>query len=344
MSILNRKYMKIQDVIKLYAILLMMIKDYHKIKEHVGFKFFKNYIENNSINYLLFSGLQQLIKKRGLSIENPINDISIKVFYTLLDSLELEYKRLKSDYSHLKQKYIVDRFEVYFNNQNVILYHKIHTSDVNKNKISTGVAKIDKSNFKIKIKDIVLIAGRPSMGTSSFLNQIILESSQVFNIFILTNDEKESIQKLETYKNGFSNRFYSENIQFINIETKKFKHHPLHNCYNGIVIIDNYDEYENLMDLEHLKEVAKNQFLTIIIGCSLNNSVEKNKYAIPTISSINLKNKEQLKYIDKIILLRRPFYYSHKTSKYDISLYIHYNKSKQTLKCKLEKTELLRIR
>jgi hypothetical protein len=124
--------MKIQDVIKLYAILLMMIKDYHKIKEHIGFKFFKNYIENNNINYLLFSGLQQLIKKRGLSIENPINDISIKVFYTLLDSLELEYKRLKSDYSHLKQKYIVDRFEVYFNNQNVILYHKIHTSDVKK--------------------------------------------------------------------------------------------------------------------------------------------------------------------------------------------------------------------
>jgi hypothetical protein len=92
--------MKIQDVIKLYAILLMMIKDYHKIKEHVGFKFFKNYIENNSVNYLLFSGLQQLIKKRGLSIENPINDISIKVFYTLLDSLELEYKRLKSDYRY----------------------------------------------------------------------------------------------------------------------------------------------------------------------------------------------------------------------------------------------------
>jgi hypothetical protein len=328
--------MKLIDEIKLNALLFL-----YEDKIFTSFSNYDYYVSNikidNNLDILFKSGCSQIVNNKGFSFDNPINDI--------FKMLNINYKKLKSDYKGLKQKFIIDKFELSNSKESIIIYHRIYTSDINLENLTTNIDKIDKSKNCFNFCELNVLASRPAMGVSSLMIQLGYELSQFHNVvFFTTNDNCNDVTaNFNRYIDESPGFFMNSNLNILKLQTntKELKS-VFTKIFNAVVFIDDFKLYEKVLSIKYLKDTAVSNKLSILIGSTLKRTVETRYRSIPTTDDLVFSVYKQ-SFFDKIIFLRRPYYYNLNADRKKISLTFIKNGFKQIIKCKLSDTKFLKI-
>jgi replicative DNA helicase len=222
---------------------------------------------------------------------------------------------------------------------------QVYTIDIDLELLNTNINKIDSGKNKFQYRELILVASRPSMGVTSFLVQLGMEFSKFHNVTYLTNKDNFNLigSRIEQYSNNFNDKVVNPTIEIIqSLAVSKDLKSKLNRMHNTIVIIDNFESFDKVLPLKYLKNIADTNKLLIVLGSSLKRSVEKRYRSIPTCDDLPFSNYKQ-SFVDKIILLRRPFYYNLKADKKNISLTFVRNKFKNIIKCRLANSDFQKI-
>jgi hypothetical protein len=85
--------------------------------------------KDKELEEYILKGFQQIVDGKGFSFENPIEDITVSGLYSIFRIINSDYIRKKSDYSHTKEGYIMDVFDLQIDKKGWInIFHKISTS------------------------------------------------------------------------------------------------------------------------------------------------------------------------------------------------------------------------
>jgi hypothetical protein len=334
--------MKLIDYIKLNIIFLLRDTFFTKYIE--GYEYYVENVKNNSaLDILLKSASRQILNNKGLTIEDPISDQYELGIITLLNILKINYIKTGSNYTCFKDSYIIDTCKIY-TKETRLLNHRVWIPVDDKNNIISKFRTFEVWGNNFKLKEVNVVASRPSMGVTSFLIQLAADLSRSEKVFYFVNKHNEVRLKsmITQYKQSFSNTNITS-LRIINciLGSEDLKN-TISKLYKCILFIDDFDLYKKYLTIEYLNNIVKTNKLLIFIGSSLKRTVESKRSSIPSTNDLKF-TKENISKFKKIILLRRPYYYDLKANPRIILVYVIQNNHKKVLQLKLAKSGFQRI-
>ena len=179
------------------------------------------------------------------------------------------------------------------------------------NRIKSGFNELDKILMSFEPGKLYLIAGRPGMGKTSLMLDLVLNIAQQtpVHIFSLESSTEYLLKRLSKKTESIDNLpiYIYDNCLGIDKITKKIET----NVKDGIIFID----YLQLIKVENdavtaLKNLAMQSNLPIVVLSQLNRSADERgqKGLPPTFENIGIHNSQE---IDTFIFLYRKAYYNH---------------------------------
>ena len=207
--------------------------------------------------------------------------------------------------------------------------------------IMTKFPEVDHMTLGFHSSELIVVAGRPSMGKSAFIIQMALQMDLPVNFYSLEMSSRTVVERLISLKSGVS--FYTikagkmgkDQKERANKAVKELQQVPIEvlddNIYTPMeierhlesnpakcIFIDHLhlaktDMYGNENEklgsiVQDFKEIAKRHGVPVVLACQLNREAEKRERHEPRMSDLQGCGKiEQV--ADLIMMLHRPSYY-----------------------------------